>query len=235
MNNARRGAASAFAPSRIAPSRIAPSSIVPSLIVPSLIVMAKQPKAGAVKRRLARGIGAVAAAGFHRTTLRHTLIRLGPDPRWRTYLAVTPDSALAGSCWPSWPRVPRIPQGQGNLGARMQALFDRMPPGPVVLVGSDIPAISPDHIAEALRLLGQADAVFGPARDGGYWLVGFKRSPGRLAPFHEVPWSTDQALAATCANLKRRRIAFAATLSDVDKAEDFKSQRGLAERLVRPS
>jgi hypothetical protein len=117
----------------------------------------------------------------------------------------------------------------------MQALFDGMAPGPVILVGSDIPGISPAHIAEAFRLLGQADAVFGSARDGGYWLVGFKRSPGRLAPFHDVPWSTDRALAATCANLKGRRIAFAATLGDVDTAEDLKRQRGVVERLVRSS
>ena len=201
----------------------------------SLIVMAKQPRAGGVKRRLARGIGAVAATRFYRTTLRHTLMRLGADPRWRTYLAVAPHAALAQTCWPSWPRVPRIAQAQGDLGARMQALFDRMPPGPVVLVGSDIPEISPAHIAEAFRLLGQADAVFGPARDGGYWLVGFNRSPGRLATFHDVPWSTDRTLAATCANLKGRRIAFAATLGDVDTAEDLKRQRGVAERLVRSS
>ena len=227
MTSGRRRGASAFAP-----SLIVPSLIVPSLIVPSLIVMAKQPKAGAVKQRLAHGIGAVAAAHFHRTTLHNTLMRLGADPRWRTYLAVTPDSALADSCWPSWPRVPRIPQGAGDLGVRMQALFDSMPPGPVVLVGSDIPGISRAHIAAALRQLGNADAVFGPAQDGGYWLVGFKRSPGRLAPFDDVPWSTDQALAATCANLKGRKIAFTATLSDVDTAEDLKSQRNEAERLV---
>jgi rSAM/selenodomain-associated transferase 1 len=201
----------------------------------SLIVMAKQPRAGAVKRRLARGIGAVAATRFYRATLRHTLMRLAADARWRTYLAVAPDAALSETCWPSWPRVPRIAQAQGDLGARMQALFDGMAPGPVILVGSDIPGISPAHIAEAFRLLGQADAVFGSARDGGYWLVGFKRSPGRLAPFHDVPWSTDRALAATYANLKGRRIAFAATLGDVDTAEDLKRQRGVVERFVRSS
>jgi rSAM/selenodomain-associated transferase 1 len=201
----------------------------------SLIVMAKQPRAGAVKRRLARGIGAVAATRFYRATLRHTLMRLAADARWRSYLAVAPDAALSETCWPSWPRVPRIAQAQGDLGARMQALFDGMAPGPVILVGSDIPGISPAHIAEAFRLLGQADAVFGSARDGGYWLVGFKRSPGRLAPFHDVPWSTDRALAATCANLKGRRIAFAATLGDVDTADDLKSQGGDVERLVRSS
>lgn len=203
--------------------------------MPRLIVMAKQPKAGTVKRRLARGIGTAAATRFYRTALRNTLMRLGGDPRWRTYLAVTPDSALNAPCWPLRPRVRHVPQGQGDLGARMQALFDAMPPGPAVLVGSDIPAISPAHVAEAFRRLGRADAVFGPADDGGYWLVGFKRSPGRLSPFEGVPWSTDRALAATCANLKGREIALAATLSDVDTATDFESQRTCAERLVLPS
>ena len=188
---------------------------------PRLIVMAKQPRAGAVKRRLARGIGTVAATRFYRTTLRHTLMRLGADPRWQTYLAVTPDLALREPFWPLWPRVTRIPQGEGDLGARMQRLFDAMPPGPAVLVGSDIPAICPTHIAEAFRCLGRADAVFGPAEDGGYWLVGFRRSPGRLSPFDGVPWSTDQALAATCDNLKGRTVALTDTLSDVDTAEDF--------------
>jgi rSAM/selenodomain-associated transferase 1 len=195
--------------------------------------MAKQPRAGAVKRRLARGIGSVAATRFYRTALRHTLMRLGTDPRWRSYLAIAPDSALMDPCWPSWPPVPRIPQGEGDLGARMQALFDCARPGPAVLVGSDIPAISPAHIAEAFGLLGQADAVFGPAKDGGYWLVGMRGSPGRLAPFSDVPWSTDRALAATCANLEGKRIAFTATLSDVDTAEDLRTQRNDAERLVR--
>ncbi len=188
---------------------------------PRLIVMAKQPRAGAVKRRLARGIGTVAATRFYRTTLRHTLMRLGADPRWQTYLAVTPDLALCEPCWPSWPCVMRIPQGEGDLGARMQRVFDAMPPGPAVLVGSDIPAICPTHIAEAFRCLGRADAVFGPAEDGGYWLVGFRRRPGRLSPFDGVPWSTDHALTATCDNLKGRTVALTDTLSDVDTPEDF--------------
>ena len=101
-------------------------------------------------------------------------------------------------------------------------------------VGSDIPAICPNHIAEAFRLLGRADAVFGPAEDGGYWLVGFRRSPGRLSPFDGVSWSTNQALVATCDNLKGRRVARTDTLSDVDTAEDCYALRGVAERLVRP-
>lgn len=200
---------------------------------PRLIVMAKRPVAGAVKRRLAQGIGSAAALRFYRTTLTHTLLRLGRDPRWRTYLAVTPDLSLGDACWPSAPMVTRLPQGHGDLGARMQSLFDGLPPGPVIIVGSDIPAISPRHIARAFRLLGQADAVFGPAQDGGYWLVGLKRAPKRLAPFEGVPWSTDQALAATKANLPGKIIAHISTLSDVDTAQDYECERACAERLSR--
>ncbi len=195
--------------------------------------MAKRPVAGAVKSRLARGIGSAAALRFYRTTLAHTLLRLGRDPRWRIYLAVTPDVSVAESCWPSAPMVTRVPQGGGDLGARMQGLIDRMPPGPVIIVGSDIPAMRPRHIAKAFRQLGRADAVFGPAQDGGYWLVGFKRRPRRLVSFENVPWSTGQALSATLANLRGQILAFSSTLNDVDTAQDYKRERACAERLFR--
>ena len=207
---------------------------VASAFAARLIVMAKEPKAGVVKRRLASGIGAVAAVRFYRTTLRHTLMRLGADPRWQTYLAVTPEVSLSASCWPGLPRIPLLPQDQGNLGQRMQHLFDVAPPGPAVIIGSDIPAITAQHVAEAFERLGNADAVFGPAEDGGYWLVGLRRRPGRLAPFDGVPWSMDRALAVTRQNLRGRSVALVDRLSDVDTAEDFKSQRRFAERLVLP-
>lgn len=211
-------------------ARVQPKRKASVSFAPRLIVMAKRPVAGAVKRRLAQGIGAAAAVRFYRTTLSHTLLRLGADPRWRTYLAVTPDLSLADACWPSATMVTRVPQGHGDLGARMQSLFDRMPPGPVVIVGSDIPAIRPRHIAHAFRLLGRADAVFGPAPDGGYWLVGLKRRPGRLVPFGNVPWSSEQTLSGTLTNLRGRILAFASTLNDVDTAEDYKRERACAER-----
>jgi len=187
--------------------------------------MAKRPAAGRVKRRLARDIGVSAATRFYRASLEHTVRRLAADPRWRTYLAVTPDAALKEACWPRVPNFTRIPQGPGDLGRRMQSLFDRLPPGPVIVIGSDIPAVRPAHIAEGFKLLGDADAVFGPAEDGGYWLVGQRRCPKGLAPFADVPWSSTGALAATLANLRGQRVAFAATLSDVDTGEDYARER----------
>jgi uncharacterized protein len=194
--------------------------------------MAKRPVAGAVKRRLAHGIGNTAALRFYRTTLAHTVLRLAADPRWRTYLAVTPDASLADACWPAMRGLPRVPQGHGDLGARMQTLFDALPPGPAIIVGSDIPAMRSADIAHAFKLLGRAEAVFGPARDGGYWLVGLKKTGKRLSPFADVPWSTDRALAGTLANLRGRIVAYASTLSDVDTAEAYRAERERAERLI---
>ena len=194
--------------------------------------MAKSPLAGRVKRRLAASIGAVSAARFYRTCLAHTLMRLGRDPRWRTLLAVSPDRDVRA---PYWPRgIERLPQGGGDLGARMQRLFRRLPPGPAIIVGSDIPAIKPSDIARAFRLLGNGDAVFGRAPDGGYWLVGLRRSPRLLAPFANVRWSGPHALADTLRNLQGHRVAFAATLSDVDSEEDYRRLRGNWQRLIPP-
>jgi rSAM/selenodomain-associated transferase 1 len=194
--------------------------------------MAKSPRAGRIKQRLAASAGVVSAARFYRVCLTHTLMRLGCDPRWQTLLAVSPDVDVSA---PLWPRgVERVPQGEGDLAVRMQRLFRRLPPGPAIIVGSDIPAISPSDIARAFRLLGNGDAVFGRATDGGYWLVGLRRTPRVLAPFTNVRWSGPHALADTLRNLNGRRVAFAATLSDVDSEEDCRRLRENWERLIPP-
>ena len=192
--------------------------------------MAKRPAMGRVKRRLARDIGAAAAVRFYRSSLSHAVLRLAADPRWLTVIAL--DSLADGARLLSRTPAALMRQGEGDLGARMQRLFTRLPPGPVVVVGSDIPSIRPAHIAGAFKLLGQADAVFGPAQDGGYWLVGLKRTPRVLAPFARVRWSGPHALADTRANLKGKRVALAAHLSDVDRAEDLRREGGRSGRLI---
>ena len=168
--------------------------------------MAKAPVAGAVKTRLAREIGVATATRFARQATAALLQRLARDPRWQTILAVSPDAAVASRCWP--PGIARIAQGRGDLGRRMQRLMQRMPPGPVAIVGTDVPGITPTLIAQAFRRLGRHDAVFGPAADGGYWLVGMRRRPRLLRPFAGVRWSSEHALADTLANLSgpRRRL-----------------------------
>jgi uncharacterized protein len=194
--------------------------------------MAKSPEMGRVKRRLAREIGDSAALRFYRSCLSHAVLRLAADPRWLTVLAVDAGTDRTTRFSPWHGRVALMPQGDGDLGERMQRLFKRLPPGPTLIVGSDIPSIRPAHIAEAFRLLGGADAVLGPAHDGGYWLVGLKRTPRVPAPFARVRWSGPHALSDTLANLKGRRVALAARLSDVDTAEDLRRGRARAGRLI---
>ena len=135
-----------------------------------LVIMAKSPVAGRVKRRLGREIGDVAAIRFYRNCLSHTALRLAQDRRWRTLLAIDPDRDVAAPFAPSRETLARVPQGEGDLGQRMRRLFSLLPPGPAIIVGSDIPAIEAGHVAQAFKLLGRNDAVFGPAADGGYWL-----------------------------------------------------------------
>ncbi len=197
---------------------------------PRLIVMAKSPRAGQVKRRLAKGVGQAEAVRFYRACLSHTVMRLCGDARWQTLLAVTPDTNLAAPFWPGG--VPHLPQGRGDLGERMQNVFDRLPPGPAIVIGSDIPGIRRHHIAEAFRLLGNADAVLGPAKDGGYWLIGLRRAPRVLRPFACVRWSSPHALADTLKNLSENSFVFAATLSDVDGAETYRVTQAKAQRLI---
>jgi uncharacterized protein len=194
--------------------------------------MAKSPLAGRSKRRLAASICAVPAARFYRACLAHTLMRLSRDSRWHTILAVSPERDASAAFWPRG--IELLPQGQGDLGMRMQRLFRRLPPGPAIIVGSDIPAIALGDIGRAFRLLGNADAVFGRAPDGGFWLVGLRRAPRVLAPFANVRWSGPHALADTLRNLKGQRIALAATLGDVDIEEDYRTSRSDFERLIPP-
>jgi uncharacterized protein len=187
-----------------------------------LIVMAKVPVMGRVKTRLARQVGAATALRFYRTTLKHVVGRLNRDPRFRTVLSISPDSDRFSRALPNQTR--RIGQGRGDLGQRMQRLFDQAAPGPVILIGTDIPAIDPAIISRAFRALGAHEAVFGPADDGGYWLVGLRRRTRTRDMFENVRWSTEHTLADTLRNLSGLSVGFVETLSDVDAAADLASQ-----------
>lgn len=188
---------------------------------PSLIIMVKEPRIGAVKTRLARDIGMVAAWRAYRVMAGEVCRRLGADPRWRTLVSVTPDrpQALPASCR----RLEIRPQGEGGLGVRMQRILDEAPPGPAIIVGSDIPAVTPAHIAHAFRALGRADCVFGPAEDGGFWLVGAKRVPRTPRLFGGVRWSRPDTLRETMRNARGLTVALADTLSDVDDEKAWRA------------
>jgi rSAM/selenodomain-associated transferase 1 len=185
-----------------------------------VVVFGREPIPGEVKRRLADGIGAEAAARVYAAILDHTLEVAGTSgARVVLSLAEVPSG--------SWVRdlevFVEIQKGD-DLGARMDDAFARrfaQGEGRVVMVGSDIPWFSAIHVAKASAKLGGADAVLGPANDGGYWLVA-QRPPG-LAMFTRIPWSSPDTLERT----RKRLWSLGASwfeleeLVDIDTADDL--------------
>lgn len=190
-----------------------------------LVLFVRAPRLGTVKSRLAKHIGPVAAWAFYHRALAGVVRRLSTSPHWQCRLAVTPDRAARAA--PYWPRgCPLLPQGAGGLGERMDRVMTALPPGPVVIVGADIPDVRPHHITAAFRALGSHDAVFGPASDGGYWLVGLKRRPVVPRIFEHVRWSTPHALADTRRNLPPGLTSvLVETLDDIDTGADLERWR----------
>ena len=187
---------------------------------PTLVIMVKEPRPGRVKTRLGADIGMTNAAWWFRHQTRR-LLRNMQDPRWRLMLATAPDTATTNSrAWPA--HLPRIAQGSGDLGARMARIMHALPPGPVCIIGADIPDIRPVHIARAFKTLGTHDATFGPAPDGGYWLIGLKRTRATPHAFlHNVRWSSPHALSDSMTTLPDMHIALIDTLQDIDTAADL--------------
>jgi rSAM/selenodomain-associated transferase 1 len=196
----------------------------------TLIVFARVPRLGTVKRRLARDIGDRAALRFHRATLTSLLRGLKACRRFHVVLAATPDRArfrlpIGVAC---------IAQGHGDLGRRMARALQRY--RRVALMGCDIPQANAADVRAAFRLLGTADAVFGPAEDGGYWLIALgPRRPADL--FGASRWSTQHALADTLRQFAHHRVAFIRRLSDVDTAADYARSVRLAQapQLLHPA
>lgn len=188
----------------------------------SLMIMVKEPRPGRVKTRLGATMGMTHAAWWYRHQSQRLIRRLGTDPRWQCILAVSPDrEGLSSRIWPSG--LTRIKQGSGDLGVRMRRIFQHAPPGPCLIVGSDIPNITNALIWDSFEALRSKDAVIGPADDGGYWLVGLQRG-SRAIPqtlFENVRWSGPFAMKDTVTSFGQSRIGYTGTLSDVDTEVDL--------------
>lgn len=185
-----------------------------------LVVMVKEPRPGRVKTRIGASLGMTTAAWWFRHQSQKLLREL-KDPRWDLILAVTPDyEGLRSRVWPS--HIALLAQGQGSLGERMKNIFQSLPPGPTCIIGADIPGITRSHILEAFQSLGSHQATFGPAEDGGYWLIGLKRlRPAPHGIFEGVRWSSATTLQDTKDSLKDLSITEVATLKDFDEAADL--------------
>ncbi|EXI68295.1 MAG TPA: TIGR04282 family arsenosugar biosynthesis glycosyltransferase [Candidatus Accumulibacter phosphatis] len=197
----------------------------------AIAVFSRAPLPGTTKTRLIPALGAAAAARLQRRLTLRTLavaqqaaigsvrVWAAPDERQRFF------RALHRRCG-----VDLRPQPAGDLGERMAAAFADAS-GPLLLIGCDCPVLQPVHLvaaAAALRDDAGNDAVFIPAEDGGYVLVGLRRPQPSL--FAGIDWGSERVMAQT-----RHRLAGAGLswlelppLWDVDRPGDLMRLAGFA-------
>jgi hypothetical protein len=190
-----------------------------------LIVYAKRPLPGYAKTRLGAGIGAEQAAGLYARLLYGYLLDLLRadlgNTRVELSLASPADVPFFAAAFPELAVRPQI---AGDLGQRMAASFAQAfteGAEAVVLTGSDIPRLDSQRVCAAFGALTEAPAVIGPARDGGYYMIGM-RAPG-VSLFDGIEWSTERVLAQTEALARSHgiRLAYLPELEDVDTEEEY--------------
>lgn len=198
-------------------------------------VFARAPIPGRCKTRLIPRLGPAGAAALQTQLVERTLCTalaagLGPVSLWCAPDRGHPFFAELSARL----RVALHDQRGADLGARMLDAFERLTPaGPVLLVGTDCPMLVPGLLADcARRLSAAADAVFLPAEDGGYALVGLRAPVPEL--FAGMPWGSDRVMAETRARAARLGVPLAepALVFDLDRPEDY--DRALALGLVEP-
>jgi rSAM/selenodomain-associated transferase 1 len=194
----------------------------------AIAVFSKAPRAGEAKTRLIPALGAAGAARLQRRLCLRTLDLACRAANGRVTLWAAPDHRQ---------RFFRAVQAQHGIELRSQAgsdLGERMAnafvahAGPLLLIGSDCPALTAAHLAAAATALHDGhDAVFIPAEDGGYVLVGLRRPQPRL--FEGIAWGSDQVMAQTRERLMALGLRWLepATLWDVDRPEDLLRLTGL--------
>ena len=190
-----------------------------------LLVFTREPRAGQVKTRLIPQLGAQGAADFHARLIRHCLQRV-------TYAGLCPvELWCAPSCHDPFFQdcrerygVELYDQAPGELGERMHnALGSALARAEsAILVGTDIPSITAADLDTAFQALHQGkDAVVGPARDGGYYLIGLKQPDWRL--FQGISWGTSTVFQETRLRLQRLDMDWLRLRehADVDTPDDY--------------
>ncbi|MGV8892507.1 MAG: TIGR04282 family arsenosugar biosynthesis glycosyltransferase [Burkholderiaceae bacterium] len=189
-----------------------------------IVIFAKAPLPGFAKTRLIPALGAQGAADLARRMLQHTLHKALAANLGHVELCATPSAAD-----PMWEAL-ALPdavqwsdQGEGDLGQRMARATQRVLESgeSVLLIGTDCPQLSADHLRQAASALGQVDAALFPTFDGGYALLGLKRFHPSL--FSNIAWSTDSVAFETLCRLRQLgwTVQSQPMLHDIDEPADL--------------
>lgn len=218
----------------------------------TVIIFVKYPAPGAAKTRLAKNLGEIAAAEWYRVCAEHIVRTVSRLPDSRCIVACPPalkasianDGVARVQKWLAPIAAEATTFGEQavdeDLGKRMyHALDNALQAGSqkAVLIGSDIPDISESTVARAFSALDNHEVVFGPAIDGGYYLVGASRLHPNL--FQGITWSTgtvlrDNTSQAASVGLKVASCSTLPVLQDIDTIEDLQAWLGGLEEHPHP-
>ena len=197
----------------------------------------KAPRAGEVKTRLARSVGAERATRIYRALVEHQLAQIPAN--WRTVIHFAPSDAEAEMrAWlGTFPlnQPDFVPQPNGDLGSRLISAMDHgFASGAdcVFFLGGDCPGLTQSYLEEAeAAAFRDADMIIAPARDGGYVLLGLKKPMASI--FEGIPWGSETVFAATLHAAIAAGLSFHCLppLEDVDDLESCERQRALVRNL----
>jgi rSAM/selenodomain-associated transferase 1 len=198
----------------------------------ALIVFARDPQPGKVKTRLASDIGDETSCRVYRQLLKKTLCTCRTvSADFHVFLVENPQTDFFSKL-PFQSEFSLRVQKKGHLGEKMEAAFSWALEKyrKVVLVGSDCPGLTREHLLEAFHLLGDRQVVLGSAEDGGYYLVG--QSSPTPGLFEDIDWSSDRVLEQSLENLEKSQVDYAllTELYDIDEEKDL--LRYLAEEAL---
>lgn len=188
---------------------------------PRVVLFTRYPEPGKAKTRLIPVLGNAGAASLHRTLTERTMEAV-QDSGLAFEVRSTGAPVAAFEAWLHTTSI--VDQGDGDLGQRLARAG---PPYPTLFIGSDAPDLTSTLLCDAAAGLRNAEAVIGPAEDGGYWLLGLTREVAGV--FDGIDWSTDVVFAQTLARLSTAGIdpVLLPALADCDRPEDLRRWPGL--------
>ena len=197
----------------------------------ALIVFTRNPELGKCKTRLAKSIGDIEALDVYKILLQHTanVSKQVNTNRYAYYSVKVRDNDL----WDN-KHFSKKQQFGSDLGERMQNAFqDCFDAGhdKVIIIGSDLLDLSSEIIEEAYHKLDKNDAVIGPAEDGGYYLLGLRKSFPNVFDINN--WGTETVYKQTRKKLISKKVYVLETLNDIDYVEDLKPYPRFASYLKK--
>ena len=202
-----------------------PTKNITGLNSQRVLLFVRAPQRGRVKTRLAARLGADKTLALYRCFVEDIMATLNAGLYQPSIFYTPKDQKSVVQAWLGR-NYHCLPQSGSNLGERMYQALRHIFHEPVkraVLIGSDIPDLSTGIIAEAFAALQESDVVIGPAKDGGYYLIGFQKDALSGDVFNGMEWGTNQVFQQTLVQLQHANLSYhiLPICQDIDTYEDL--------------